>query len=231
MRLRTELAGGVLAFLTLDLLLVFAATGLFVRMGPAIERILTRNDATIAAAEDVLETLARAGSAGLAEAQRARVHAALARAHANVTEPGETEVLDGIDRVVAVALDGDKAARTVLLDRVRELIAINRTAMRQADLDAQRLGTAGAWAASFVGLATVAFGLFLTRTLDRRVVRPIAEIGETLRAAREGNRFRRCSTRGAAHELRSAMESVNHILDRVGPAPEEGLTDAVVREP
>lgn len=217
MQLRTEVAAGVLTILALDLLLVFAAIGLFVRMGPAIERILTRNDATIVAAEDVLDAFARTGHVALPPVQQERVDAALARARANVTEPGEAEVVDAIERIAPAAQRADPAARTLLLDRLHDLITINRAAIRRADLDARRLGNAGAWAASFVGLATVVLGLFLTRSLDLRVVRPIAEIGDTLHAVRGGDRFRRCSTRGAAHELRRAMEAVNLLLDERAP--------------
>ena len=183
MQLRTELAATVLGFVTLNLLLVFTAIGLFVRMSPVIERILQRNDATIVAAEEVLESLARASSAPILEADVGRIRSALQRARDNITEPGERQVLIAIEEQLEPALAGEKDARPLLVDQVHELIAINRTAMREVDREAQRLGKAGAWAAAFMGLTSLALCLFLTRSLARRVVWPVRELRDTLIAA------------------------------------------------
>jgi methyl-accepting chemotaxis protein len=217
MRLRAELAATVLSFVVINLLLVFSAIGLFVRMGPAIDRILTRNDATIVAAESILEVLARSGGARVAPEARDHVRAAVDRARNNITEPGEEPVLSQILSLLPSALEADPSARVALVEQLRQLIAINRSAMRQVDHDAQRLGRAGAWAAMFVGLATLTLSLFLTRSLGRRIVRPIAELCDTLHAYQSGDWFRRCGTRGAAPELRQAMDAVNQLLDATAP--------------
>ena len=126
MQLRSELAATVLAQVLLVLVVVFAAIGLFVRMGPAIEGILLRNDTTLAAAEDVLIVLAGAGADAVEGEPRERLMAALQRARENVTEPGEDSVLANVDAHVAGALDGDSEDRRALLVGLQELIALNR---------------------------------------------------------------------------------------------------------
>lgn len=213
MQLRTELAATVLGFMAINLLLVFTAIGLFMRMGPAIDRILKRNDATIMAAEEILAILAHTGSARVDQPDRDRVRAAIDRARNNITESGEQPALDRIQDRLQRALDADAGARIYVVEQLRGLIAINRSAMKSVDQDAQHLGRAGAWAAAFVGLSTLALSVFLTRSLGHRVARPIQELRDTLVASQSGDPFRRCTTRGAAVELRQAMESVNQMLD------------------
>lgn len=213
MQLRTELAAVVLGFAAVVLLLAFSAIGLFVRMGPAIDRILTRNDATIVAAEDILEALAASDGAALDTASRDKTHAAITRARENITEPGEQPILDAIDRHLEAALGGDREARRRLLSDVEQLIEVNRAAMREVDRDAQRLGRAGAWVAAGIGLGSLALCLLLSRSLGRRVVRPMRDLRVTLEAARAGDPFRRCNTLGASPELRGVLDEVNELLD------------------
>lgn len=219
MQLRSELAATVLAQVLLVLLVVFAAIGLFVRMGPAIERILLRNDTTLAAAEDVLIVLAGAGADAIEGEPRERLMAALQRARENVTEPGEDSVLANVDEHVAGALDGDSEERRALLVGLQELIAVNRAAMQEVDRDAQRLGRAGAWVAATVGLVSLVLCLIVARRLGRRLLAPIVDLDETLRAVHDGDVFRRCSAAGASPELRRALERVNGLLGERVPEP------------
>ncbi|MBK8975025.1 MAG: hypothetical protein IPM29_03795 [Planctomycetes bacterium] len=222
MQLRSELGAVVLGFVALNLALVFGAIGLFRRMGPAIERILLRNDATIMATEDVLEVLARSPAAVPTD-DRTRVEAALARARDNVTEPGEAPILDGIAAALEPALSGDRAARHELIGKLVQLIEINRSAMKRVDADAQRIGKAGAWAATLIGFVSLSLSLLLIRRLASRIVRPIDELRDVLTAARAGDQFRRCGSFPTAPELRHAMEVVNELLDQTTPTdlPEE----------
>jgi methyl-accepting chemotaxis protein len=218
MQLRTELAATILSFLALVLLLAFTAIGLLVRMGPAIEDILRRNDVTIVAAEEVLGILAAHPGQALEEPERAKVEAAIQRMRDNLTEPGEEKVVAAIgQRLQDAAASTDGTARIALVDELGALLAINRAAMRRADADAQRLGLAGAWAAAFVGIAALVLGLYLTRSLGRRVVRPIRELQDVLQAAHQDDHFRRCVVGHAAPELRRVLEHVNLLLDERTP--------------
>lgn len=219
MRLRTELAATVFGFLALNCLLAFAAIGLFGRMGPAIERILERNDATIAAAEDLLTTLAQAPLGPLDAAAEAALEAALLRAQGNITEPGEGPVLQRIEQVMPQAVAGKAEARQALTVEIRELIRINRDAMLTVDRQAQRLGRSGAWAAAVVGFASLLLGFLLSRRLNRRVVRPLHELESVLLARRGGDAFRRATVSDAAPELRQALDGVNRVLDELATQP------------
>jgi len=226
MRLQGELAVVVLGFVALNLLLVFAAIGLFVRMGPAIERILLRNDATIVTAEEILEVLARNPTGPASTTDRERVAVALDRASNNITEGGEEPVIDSIKEYIEPVLEGHEEHRGALVEGLHELVAINRAAMRSVDRDAQRLGTAGAWVASFVGLASLGLTVFLSRSLGSRIVRPILELRQVLLATQSGDRFRRCSIQRAPAELREALTGVNQLLDALAPTGGDGEVDS-----
>lgn len=223
MRIQAELTAAVLGFVALNLLLVAATIGLFVRMGPAIEQILLRNDATIVAAEDILEVLARTPTPTVGATDRQRIAAAIALASNNVTEDGESRVIEAIKGSVEPALSGNLDSRAALVDNLNALITINRDAMRRVDQEAQRLGKTGAWIAAILGLASVGLCLLLSQSLGNRVVRPILELRQVLVAAEGGDRFRRCTTRRGSPELREAMISVNQLLDARSPATDENV--------
>lgn len=212
MRLRTELLLYTAILALLNVMLAFGAIGLFMRMGPAIERILEDNVVSIAAAEDVLAEFA-AAPAELDAAARARVHAAIRRASANVTEAEETAVIGAMNAQFDAAASGAGEARAELIRQTRALIEINRRAMTAVDEEARRLGTAGAWAAVFIGSLTFAFSLLIVVQLRRRLVDPLLELHAVLAAAREGDRFRRCRTHDAPVELKQAAQALNTLLD------------------
>ncbi|MCL4795979.1 MAG: hypothetical protein KJZ84_15570 [Bryobacteraceae bacterium] len=219
MRLRTELLFYTLLLASLNLLLAFGAIGLFARMGPAIERILEENVLSIDAAEEILAEFAAAPAELPPEAQK-RVSEALERARANITEAEEIPLLNQIQTHLPAAGAGDSAARAAVLDGLRRLIAANRQAMTKVDFEARRLGTAGAWAAVFIGGSTFGLSLVVIVLLRRRILEPVLEIHSVLNAARRGDRFRRCRSVAAAVEVRQATEALNALLDeRYKPQP------------
>jgi len=212
MKLRTELLFYTIGLAALNLLLAFGVIGLFTRMGPAIERILNENVVSIEAAEQMLAAFAAHPGELPAEA-RTRVNKALEAARANVTEAEERPVLDRLERNIGAALDGEAEARQVVLADLGALIDINREAMTVVDLEARRLGSAGAWAAVFIGALSFGFSLLVVSLLRRRLLEPLLEIHETLRAAQQGDRFRRCRGFDAAVELKQAGQALNVLLD------------------
>ncbi|WP_428263038.1 hypothetical protein [Haliangium sp.] len=213
MELRRELLLTVGVLVLLNLLLAFGAIGLFVRMGPAIEHILQENDYSIEAAEEMLAEIAGAGSEPLADAAEDRVRQAMARAQQNVTEAAERPVLADIEQLLPRALAGEPDARRQAVTDVRRLIEINREAMRSVDEEAQRLGSAGAWAAVLVGFLSFLLSLFVVVRFQRRFVRPLVDLYEVLESARQGERLRRCRPSEAPREVILVAESVNGLLD------------------
>ena len=219
MELRRELSLLLGTLVCLNVLLAFGVSGLLARMGPAVERILLDNVDSMLAAEEILATLAESRSGELSAAERKRIDEALARARDNVTESAEIPVLRSLADRLASTTGADEGDRTPLVGDLQSLIGINRDAMMEADQEAQRLGVAGAWVAALVGVLSFGMSLLVLRRMRRRLVAPLLELHATLEAARQGERFRRCHSRGAPLEMRRVLESVNLLLDeRMGDA-------------
>lgn len=213
MELRREFFYTIGTLVALNVLLAFGAIGLFVRMLPAIERILEENVYSNIAAEEMLAVLAESPTARVPTEGRRRVEDAFRRAKSNVTEPEEIPVLDAIERNLRAALDGERDAVVAEVRAIQNLIAINRDAMRKVDREAQRLGRAGAWAAVFVGFLSFLLSVVVLGRLRRRVVEPVVELHHVLEGLRRGERFRRSSPRDAPAEIQEVLQSVNALLD------------------
>jgi len=96
--------------------------------------------------------------------------------------------------------------------------------MHAADAAAQRLGSAGAWAAVFLGIAGLGLSGITIRRLERRVLAPIAEITRVVMAHGEGDTGRRCASPHATPELELVMTTLNELMD----AKERAVTVAPV---
>lgn len=226
MELRREINVTVGSLVLLNLGLAFGCVGLFVRMGPAVQRIMQENVYSISAAEDILEELARNPEGPIPQASRARIREAIARARTNVTESEETPILDALATNLDPTLAGDNAARQRSIDEVRNVIRINRQAMRSADGEAKRLGIGGAWATVLVGFIAFALSLVVMGRLRRRIVQPIEELFGVLIAAREGAQHRRCRAGSAPTQLEQVAQSINALLDQRAAAAAEQQTAA-----
>lgn len=214
MDLRRELQMLVLTLALFNLILAFGAIGLFVRMGPAIERILEENVASLFAAEEMLTEFAKAGGKTLPPQATRKVEAALASALDNITEEAERPILERMKRDRSEAVLSDGTARQQFVSDVESLISINREAMVRVDRKAQRLGRAGAWAAALIGLLGFCTSLLVLARLQRRFVRPLVELHQVLEGARTGERFRRCgSFIDAPQELLDVTREINVLLD------------------
>lgn len=213
MELRRELLLTVGALVSMNLLLAFGSIGLLVRMGPAIERILQENVYSIVAAEEMLAELAESGGAPLSADARARVKQSFDKAEKNVTEPSEQPVLDSVERSLEKAMSGDPQARSQVVGDIRQIIRINREAMKSVDEDARRLGSAGAWAAVLVGFISFLLSLVVVVRLQNRFVRPLVDLYQVLESARQGDRLRRCRVVDAPREVIQVTQSVNKLLD------------------
>ncbi len=213
MDLKRELLLTIGALVLLNILLAFGAIGLFVRMGPVIERILQENVYSIVAAEEMLAAFAEVSDGPLSSDARTRARQALDNAKQNVTEEQEVPTLAAIERNLPAAMGGDSAAQTQLVVSIGELIRINREAMRDVDEEARRLGNAGAWAAVFVGFLSFVLSVILVVRLQKRFVRPLIDLHEVLEAAKQGERLRRCRPSDAPHEVIQVTQAVNRLLD------------------
>lgn len=217
MQLKRHLLLTLGVLVSLNMLVAFAAIGLFGRMGPAIARIMKENDRTIEAAEEMLFVLAEAGGRGVNAAARQRFERAMALARANVTEKRELPVLERMAQGSAAALGGDPQGTRQLLADLRQLMSVNRGAMGAADLEAQRLGRSGAWGAVFLGVFSFVIALVVLRRFERQLVAPLVELHDVLLAAHGGDAHRRCRQFSGPQELQRVLALVNEVLDARGP--------------
>jgi methyl-accepting chemotaxis protein len=213
MELRRELLFTIGALVLLNLFLAFGAIGLFVRMGPAIERILHENVYSIVAAEEMLAEFAETGSTPLAPEARARVRQAFDNARRNVTEGEERPAVAALEHALPSAMEGDPDGRRQTVASVRQLLRVNRDAMRIVDEEARRLGAAGAWGAVFVGFLSFLLSVFVVVRLQKRLVRPLVDLHQVLEGARTGDRLRRCRLGDAPREVIQVTQAVNRLLD------------------
>jgi PAS domain-containing protein len=229
MALRRDLWIAVGALVALNVLLAFGATGLLVRMGPAIERILDENIAPIGAAEEMLGILALAGADPIPPDERVRFEGALRRARTHEPHPEEASILDAIEAQMPRAIEGSVEARRTLVPWLARWIEHHRADMRDIDRDAKRLGHAGAWAAVGIGIASLAISLVVTGYLRRRILVPIEELDRVLDGVRHGDPHRRCRPGQARGELLDVLLAVNAWLDERGSEETRRASDPADR--
>lgn len=218
MTLRTRLMLGLSAFVgALIVLGAWSAWHLW-QMSALSERIIAENYNSVVAAEEMKESLERQDSAGLfallnrrerAIAQlrehRARFEAAYQRAAANITEPGEAEIVQAIRKIrdeyypafdrflLDARSDGLKGQRlagpavdeyfkqieplfTELRRQCDRLLTVNQDAMRRKAAEAATL--ARRWFVTTLGtaLALVVGGIGFAIVLSNSILRPVRQL-------------------------------------------------------
>ncbi len=214
MRVHSEVRLSLVVLLSVQLMTTLAAVGLFGRMAPAIERILTDNEFSVEAAEDMLAVMAQCPPAAPC-AGKADLLRGLEKLRHNVTEESERPLIANLERDAPLAVGGDQSARVRVLETLRRLSRINRDSMAAADAEAKRLGEAGAWATVLLGGLAFALALVFGRRLQRRVVAPLGDIRRVAQATCEGDFKGRVQLARPAEELEIVGQGLNHLLDHV----------------
>lgn len=212
MTLRGSFLAGIGALVVIHLATAFGAIGLLVRMSPAVQDILAENVYSTEAAEDVMAALLLSAAGRDGDNQK-RFSDALARARANVTEEGEIQAIDDLERLGPGAFAGDSEAIVSAIAAVERLTMINREAMQLASDRALNLGVTGAWAAVSLALAGFMVSVLVVRRIIRGVVEPVEELESVVDASMHGDSFRRCQARTASREMRQVLDTVNELLD------------------
>lgn len=214
MRLAHAVRLGGWLLVALNLLMALGTIKVFMRMTPAIEVIIERNERSLHAGEEMLAALALAGGGEMSARHQADFNAALMRAKSNVTEQDEAEVLASIARVSEAAFTGKGESRRETVAAIVRLGVINRAAMVRADLAARQLGHAGSWGVVFMATCVFLAGVIFIRGVTRRVVRPLEEIHAVIAAQRRGETMRRCSGVGLPQEVKLIFGGINEMLDQ-----------------
>ena len=215
MRLALAVRVGSWFLVSLNLLMAVGTIGIFTRMAPAIATIIERNDRSLKACEDMLALMAVSGIGSPFSLDQTQLFQnAFDRAKANVTEPQEPEILEGMEPMLPPLFQGDAAVRNKVVEAAVQLGKINRDAMTIADQRAQHLGRTGAWGVVFMALSAFLAGVIFIRSLTRRVVTPLEEIHAVILAHRNGEAMRRCTGADLSQDVATVFTGINEVLDQ-----------------
>jgi len=209
MKAASEIRLGLGIMLGMQALMTLGAIGALSRMSPAIERIITENEVSIEAVEDMLAALASPDAAQ----RRKDFEVALQKARDNVTEDEEKPLIEAIGNEGKAVLSGANTDSGSLVRSLRALSDVNRSSMHRADDRAKRLGAAGAWTAVLIGLASFLASAFVFRRISRRILAPIEELRSVIEARRERDPHRRIAMRAATADLQSVGDALNDLIE------------------
>lgn len=208
---------GARILLGLNLLMAMGTLWVFMRMTPAIQVILNRNQQSILAGEEMLAALAmsRAESPDTVKALQNTFKVALKKAQSNVTEAEEPEMLGTINKYYAQAFADNTEATGQTVQAIARFSRVNREAMERADQRAQQLGSAGAWGVVFMATLLFFTGMLFLRSLHKNLIRPLAEIHAVTLAVRNRDHLRRCtSTHASPKDIQVIFTELNELLDQ-----------------
>jgi hypothetical protein len=210
-----ELSLSVGALAAILVLTALVAINLLQRMTPALAEVLEENVNSMDAVGGMLASLATVplSEAEAAAAARKRFSVALGDAANNRSEPEEAALIAELQEIETAALRGEPLAVLRAQRALEALGQVNRAAMQQASVEAQRLGIAGAWAVALLGMFGFGASLVVTRRLVRRIVAPLQEVERVLLAVERGDRLQRCATRGFRAHPHQLLCSLNRLLD------------------
>ena len=156
-------------YLSFILLLVFstllALAGIrgFLKLAPSIEQINKHNTQSLYIAESMMSALT-------VNKDIKSFEEALAKGKTNVTEKGEAEVINKIEKGYKSAFKNNAGYKETTVNNIIELSRINRVGMQNAALRAKKLSSAGAWVIGFLTLITWVLGLILIKTLTTNLI-------------------------------------------------------------
>lgn len=215
MKLAYGIRIGAWTIVGINLLMALGAIGVFMRMTPAIAEIISKNERSLEACEEMLAALAFAScNKQETESHLESFKNAYLRAHNNITEPEEPQALNIIKENFRQAFKGEKAAIILVTQATLELGNINRKAMAVADKNAQQLGRGGAWGIVFMAACSFLAGVIFIRNLNHKLLEPLDEMKNVLIAHLGGETRRRCTGANLHGDVRAIFANVNSVLDR-----------------
>jgi len=217
MRLARGLSLGAWLIVVINLLMAFGAIGIFMRMTPAIAEIISNNERSLHACEEMLTAIALTTSNnGNVVDHRNSFKAALDRARNNVSEDEEPAIIEIISRNFIKAFNGDNRAVLLTIDAILELSKINRSAMMTADKRAQQLGRGGAWGIVFMAIFSFIIGIVFIQQMTSKLLQPLEEIKTVLMEHQSGENRRRCTGVNLPTDIRGIFSIINRLLDGTG---------------
>ncbi len=243
------LAGYLLLVLILALVGIWSVYN-FMRLGAAVTGITDRNYRSVVAAHHMAVALERHGSAQLLlllgeSARSQEIHSAAqadflawySRAADNITEPGESHIIQDLKvqynvysalfpRLLELTAAGrsDEARRLYLTDadpafkQVRALVGslqdLNNSALLAGNRDTHAKALQATWSTITVAAVAVFLGLFLGYNLSEAIVRPTLRLTETVRRITEGNLREKIPVSGQ-DEISQLASEFNEMVARL----------------
>ncbi len=214
MKLANGLILGAWLMVFINLLLAFGAVGVFMRMTPAIADIISNNERSLQACEEMLVALSLNSHPENSLQMHEKFKKALNRALLNVTEEEEPVILKIIEQKSGLYFSGNKNALSETVEAVTKLSEINRRAMSSADMRAQQLGKGGAWGVVFMAVFSLLAGIIFIVNLKNRLLKPVEELRDVLLAHQKGETMRRCSGESLSTDIKTMFAAINRLLDR-----------------
>ena len=215
MKMSQSVQVGAWLLIGLNLLMALGSIWIFIRMAPAIEVIIERNERSLEACEEMLASLATISHDAHADRLlKTTFSNALLRAQNNITEKEEPAALATIEAGFADAFSGNRASLQETVTAIVLLGKINREAMITEDRRAKQFGNAGAWGVVFMAMSVFFAGMLFKRRVFRNLVLPLEEIQAVLSAHQNGDIMRRCTGPHLPGDMKRLYADINALLDR-----------------
>lgn len=199
-------------YLSFILILIFstilAIAGVkgFLRLAPSIDKINNHNTQSLYVAEKMMSALTVKKDIHLFEI-------ALNEGKQNITETGEAEAIKKIENSYKKAFTKNSAKTEETANNIIALSSVNRIAMKNAAIKAQKNSSTGAWAIALCGLITWILGLLLMKALSTNIIKPLKELSDVLMEYSKGNQLRRCPKLAPNQDFQKIYDSINKLLD------------------
>ena len=193
--------------LVLSTILGLAGIRGFSRLAPSIDQINRHNTQSLYIAERLLSAIA-------IEKNQSAFKNALVLAKGNITETGEKDAINRIELNYLKAFDGNSLNEEETVKGIIELSKINRIAMKNAGLKAEKLSSAGSWVIVLMTLIIWCLGLVIIKNIQKNIIIPMLEIKDVFEAYAKGNKQRRCSKITSSREFQSVYDEINNLLDK-----------------
>ena len=214
MKLLNSVRIGIWLLIFLNLFMGFGAIWFFLRMAPAIDNIIRKNANTLVMCEKMLTSVARmADKESPYKKNEEDFVVSLKEAKRNITEEGESRVIQAISSNYRRAFAGDSEALRRTLHGIITLSSINKKAMALEDRKARKLGSAGAWGVVFMATVVFIVTILLFRGIRRNLICPIEEIHDVIVANLKGDTMRRCFGSGVSKDITVLYSEINEVLD------------------
>jgi hypothetical protein len=197
----------------INLVVFFCTIWLFLRIIPAIDLIVKDNLSSIESVESMLTSLSVVENEGATKKDLQSFKIALRNAKKNISKEDEKIALNIIDRSYQKAFQNDIIARKELKFAIDYLFQINRDEILRLKKEASQVSMAGAWGLVFMVIITFFITMLYLKKMERKVLNPLDEMYDVIKAYKMNDRFRRCSGINVNKDIRLIYNGINELLD------------------